>query len=55
MIMAILYTLAVFIACRLVVRFLWEVDERGNIKVNAWVWAGVLTGIIFRILGQVMQ
>jgi uncharacterized membrane protein len=55
MIMAIIYTLAIFLICRLAVSFLWEVDEQGNVKVNAWLFAGVLTGIVFRILGQVMQ
>ena len=55
MILSIVYTIAIFLAWRLVVRFLWTIDEHGNIKINAWVWAGVLTGITFRILGQVMQ
>lgn len=55
MIFAILNIIAIVCMCRLFAGFLWEVDEHGNIKINAWVFAAVATGIIFSILGQVMQ
>ena len=55
MIFAILSIFAIVCMCRLFIDFLWEVDEHGNIKINAWVFAAVTTGIIFSILGQVMK
>lgn len=50
MIFAILNTIAIVCILRLAIAWLVEIDEHGNIKVNAWYAAVILSGILFNIL-----
>lgn len=55
MILAIIYTAAIVCFLRLAIAWLMEIDEHGDIKINAWIAAAALAGMIFDTLRRIQQ